>query len=169
MIIVLAYFIILLIILVHDKSKNPASNLTKAIVFDLEKVVKHGDIIHPILEYKAGSFFELNTIPQGSDLIFINGVLHDWNDEECQIILKNAAKSLTKDGRIMVVDLATPGSVQEDPMFNTKTKFDVFMMTITSGFFRTKSEYNKLWQDSSLTLVEVRPTRSLNTLWILSP
>lgn len=153
------------ILKMYDSNATTNSKLSKAIVFDLETVVQHGDGKHPILQYVGGSFFDLNTIPKGADVIIINGVLHDWNDEECFQILSNAAATLPTGGRIIVLDIATPD--QGDPLFYSASQLDVFMMAVSSGFYRSLEEYNEIWSQSKLKLVEVRPTRSLYKIWIL--
>ena len=86
----------------YDSKGTPSSKLTKAIVFDLSTVVPHGDVKNPILQYAVGSFFKVSTIPTGADVTLINGVLHDWNDEECVEILSNAASAMAEGGRILV-------------------------------------------------------------------
>ena len=148
------------------KDLKPKSKLSKAIVFDLEKVVTHADQVHPILSFASGSFFDLSTIPTGADVIFINNVLHDWNDEECHAILSNANKVLEPGGRIIIVDLAVPID-PTDPLLFVATRLDVFMMTISTGHFRTVNEYNELWGPSGLKLVEFRPVRNIFSIWIL--
>jgi len=149
----------------HSKEVKPSSSLTSAIVFDLEKTVSHGNLKHEIMKYQAGSFFEPSTIPS-ADVILINGVLHDWNDQECAQILTNAAAKLEANGRIIVADFAVPD--RGHPFFNVITRLDVFMMTISSGWFRTTPEYDAVWKLANLKVVEARPTRSLNTVWILA-
>lgn len=143
------------------------SKLTKAIVFDLPKVVIHGSF--PEAEYVGGSFFELSTIPTGADVILINGVLHDWNDDECLAILSNAQAVLANspNSRIVVADFIVPDS-KSHPLFNAITRFDIFMMTVSTGHFRTMAEYKKVFESANLTLIDVRPTRSLNSLFVLA-
>jgi len=153
------------ILKLHDKHTLSNSKLSKAIVFDLPEVVKHGDQYHEILQYQGGSFFNITSIPRGADVILINGVLHDWNDDECVTILKNAASVLESKGTIIVTDSAVPKS--NDPLFNSITQLDVLMMTISSGDFRTYDEYRSIFSRANLTLKESRPTRSLVTLFIL--
>jgi hypothetical protein len=153
------------ILKLHDKHAFSNSKLSKAIVFDLPEVVKHGDQYHEILQYQGGSFFNITSIPRGADVILINGVLHDWNDDECITILQNAASVLESQGTIIVTDSAVPKS--NHPLFNIITQMDVHMMTISSGDFRTYDEYRSIFSRANLTLKESRPTRSLVTLFIL--
>lgn len=149
----------------HDKTAKPASLLTKAIVFDLASVIQHGNVKHPLVEYVGGSFFELNTIPRGADAVLINGVIHDWSDEEATIILQNVQQVLASGGRILVSDAALPGT--SHPLHSAIARFDVFMMMASHGFFRTYAEYDALFAKAGLKLLETRPTRGLNTIWVL--
>lgn len=149
----------------HDKSAKPSSQISKAYIFDLPSVIQHGYVKHPLAEYVGGSFFELDTIPRGADAILINGVIHDWSDEESMTILQNAQKVLAPGGRILVTDAAVPDS--SHPMHFTMARIDVFMMMASHGFFRTHAEYEALWAKAGLRLLETRPTRSLNSIWVL--
>lgn len=151
----------------HDKTAKPNSKLTQAIVFDLEKVVVHGSVTHPLVQYRGGDFFEPSTIPTGADVILINNVLHDWNDAKFIEVITNAKNALApgKASRVVVVDAAIPDF--SHPFFNSISRMDVFMMTVSSGFFRTPAEYNALWPAAGLRLVGTRSTRSLMTVWIL--
>jgi hypothetical protein len=54
-------------------------------------------------EAVAGDFFE--AVPQG-DVMLLKQILHDWNDEQCIILLRNCAASLPKAGRVLVVESA---------------------------------------------------------------
>ena len=153
------------ILQLYDSDAFPGSKLTKAIVFDQPQVVKHGNYKHEILQYQGGSFFEIDTIPRGADVILINGVLHDWSDNECIEILRNAASVLEPNGTIIVVDSAIPKS--DHPLYNIITRLDVFMMTVSHGDFRTFDEYNSVFSRANLTLKESRPTRSVVSVFIL--
>ena len=138
-------------------------------IYEFTSVVLSSSLIFSndaLTQFKEGSFFDVPSIPKAeADVILINGVLHDWNDEECITILRNAADALLPGGRIIVTDSAVPEAGH--PFFNTVSRLDIFMMTISSGFFRTFPEYDKLWTGANLRLLESRPTRSINTLWVL--
>jgi C-methyltransferase len=154
---------------IHGKYAKPDSNLTSIIVLDLEKVVASADLKTEGLSYVVGDFFEPSTIPQNADLILLHGVIHDWSDEEAVEILKNArnALPLSPNARIIVADNAIPVD-RSHPFYGPIAGMDVFMATLTSGTYRTHPEYNNLWTEADLKLVETRDTRSIETLWILS-
>ena len=149
----------------YHKSIIKDSNLEKAIVMDLPEIVAYNkEPVNNKLIYIGGNFFDASTIPSG-DVMIINGVLHDWNDEECIQILKNCASKLEPNGRLIVIDNAVPE--KSHPFFNIITRMDILMMIATSGSLRTFPEYDKLWNLSGLKLIETRETRSVNSLWIL--
>ena len=154
------------ILKIHDREIKKHSNLSMVYVFDLEQIVKNGVVKHPLVEYRAGSFFISSNIPTGADCILINNVIHEWNDEESLNILRNAVSVLEKGGVIIVSDVVA--YERSDPLFNAFARFDVFAMVVSKGRFRTYSEYNALWCRANLTVVEMRPTRSLNTIFILA-
>jgi len=120
-------------------------------------------LIH-VLNLLGDRFFDVLTIPKGSDLYMINGVLHDWSDEECITILNNTRMAMKPGGTIVIMDLAVDPS---SALYNAQTRLDVFMMAISTGWFRTVEEYNTLWPKSGLKLKQLIKTRSINLIWEL--
>ena len=53
-------------------------------------------------EIVEGSFFD--PIRQRADVCILSRVLHDWNDEECQQILKNARGAMSSDSTLLIVE-----------------------------------------------------------------
>jgi O-methyltransferase domain/Dimerisation domain len=74
-----------------------------------------------------GSFFE--EVPSGADAYIIKTVLHNWNDENVLLILRNCRKAMTKGNRLLVADfLHTIDSVTTLSPF-----MDLMGLSISSG------------------------------------
>lgn len=79
------------------KIKNPA---VKCVLLDLQKVVENVTI--PNIQKIGGSFFD--KIQSQSEAIVLSRVLHDWNDEKANIILKNCLEILPSNGTLYVIE-----------------------------------------------------------------
>lgn len=132
----------------------------KGIVFDEEYVVD--ETIKKIEEHgfskkcsvSAGNFFE--AVTAGADLYLMKHVLHDWNDEQSEQILKNCSKAMHENSKILVIEAVIPTGNTGHP-----GKFmDINMMAMTGGKERTEAEYASLFANSGLKLERVIYTNS---------
>jgi hypothetical protein len=87
---------------VLENIKAKYSNV-ECILFDLPKVIEKVTI--PYIQKISGSFFE--KIPSQSEAIILSRVLHDWNDEKANIILKNCFEALLNNGILYVIENCT--------------------------------------------------------------
>ncbi len=84
-------------VLENIKAKNPN---VECVLFDLEKVVERLTI--PNIEKIGGSFFD--KLPNQSEAIVLSRILHDWNDENANVILKNCFKALPNNGTLYIIE-----------------------------------------------------------------
>jgi C-methyltransferase len=115
-------------------------------------------------EFVTGNFFE--SIPDGFDVHLITAVLHDWSDDDCVRILRNALHALEPDGRIVVVDSELePGRRNA---FAQAT--DALMLAFTpGGRERTAAQFAALWDRAGLRCVDQQTLPSLLTRYELRP
>ena len=90
------------------------------------------------VKFHAGDMFDRATIPE-AEVVFLKNILHNWEDKECDTILKNVHSSLpAAGGTIVIVEsfVPNPGEVREDDhhAFN----MDFYMM-VTGHFCYTHS------------------------------
>jgi ubiquinone/menaquinone biosynthesis C-methylase UbiE len=106
-------------------------------------------------EIMGGDFFE--SVPRGGNAYLLKHVLHDWDDGDCQRILKNCRRAIAKGGRLLVVEVLIPPG--NDPDYG---KFlDLQMLVVTKGGReRTQAEYGELFESTGFALVGVIETRS---------
>lgn len=116
----------------------------KGIVFDLPSVVGDRDRLWaPRLgladrcAYVGGDMFK--AVP-AADAYTLKLILHDWNDDECVVILSNLRRSVIGKGHVFIVEHVVSGPDQ--PHF--AKLFDIHMMCWGTGRERTEAEYASL-------------------------
>jgi hypothetical protein len=90
------------------------------------------------LETVAGDFF--TAVPGGGDLYLLRFILHDWDDDECGVILSAVAAAAAPGARLAVVEHLLP----EDSSPHHGWMFDMNMMVMLTGRERTTREYADL-------------------------
>ncbi|GMH07279.1 hypothetical protein Nepgr_009119 [Nepenthes gracilis] len=92
----------------------------------------------------------LKAIPQ-ANAVLLKSVLHNWNDEECVMILKQCKEAILKSnnrGKVIVIDIVL-GNKNND--HDAQVFFDLLMMTATTGKERNEEEWHKLFVDASFS------------------
>lgn len=88
--------------------------------------------------YVAGDFFA--SVPQGRDLYFLCGVVHDWDDERAVTILRNCRAAVSTAGRLLLLETVVP---ENDSMHFSKI-LDLNMLAMSSGRERSQTEFRTL-------------------------
>ena len=72
----------------------------KCYLFDLPLVVKNAGASK--VTKIAGDFF--HSIPKIADALILSRVLHDWDDDKCNLILSNCAKAMDKNSDLYIIE-----------------------------------------------------------------
>ena len=103
------------------------------------------------IEVHGGDFFE--EVMGKADGIVLRHVLHDWGDDACTTLLRNAHAALAEGGRLLIVEkVITPGN---EPGF--AKLLDLNMLAI-GGKERTEEQYRQLLERAGLELLSVHRT-----------
>ncbi len=152
-------------LLAHILNTNKTA---KGILFDEPYVTTHADGILKSrgvadrVQVAGGDFFK--SVPAGGDAYIMKVVIHDWDDEKCNIILKNIATVLTPKSKLLVIEGVIAG--MNEPQIGKL--LDINMLVMTGGMERTEEEYRNLFASAELKLVKVYPTPSpLNILEVI--
>jgi hypothetical protein len=97
----------------------------------------------------AGSF--LDGVPAGGDIYVMKNILHDWDDPEAHIILRNCHQEMRPGARLLIVErmLAPPNEGAEG-------KFsDLNMLVNAGGRERTSDEFAALLSSAGFELREM--------------
>ena len=130
----------------------------KGVLFDLPSVVKGADQVVQAkgvarrCEVVSGDFFQ--SVPAGGDAYILKWIIHDWDDDRAQAILKNCRAAIGADGRLLLVERVLPP--RDAP--SSVAIGDVTMLVLTGGRERTKAEYAELLRRSGFRLTTIVPT-----------
>lgn len=135
--------------------KNPE---VKGILFDAAEVIEgarpkvEAAGLEDRLETMSGDFFK--SVPEGGDAYIMKWIIHDWDDEKSNTILRNCRNHMQPNGRLILVDSVVPET--DEPHFS---KFiDLNMLVMTGGKERTEKEFEQLLADAGFRLLRVIPT-----------
>jgi uncharacterized SAM-dependent methyltransferase len=78
--------------------------------------------------------------------------MHNWQDKECQIILKNIADAMAPDSRLLIGEMVVP----DKPEGVDKTAYWMDLcMLIIGGKERSEREFSELLDSTGLKLVKI--------------
>jgi hypothetical protein len=124
------------------------------ILFDQESVVKDhvvADFVERV-DIQPGNFFE--RVPS-ADLLLMKNVLHDWNDEKCQVILSRCRAAMQSSTRLLIIEMVITSPADLMGVF-----YDLHMQVVLGGRERTELEFSELFQKAGLILQRIIPTKS---------
>lgn len=132
----------------------------KGILYDQPQVLAGADEVlknagtFERVEKTEGNFFE--EIPVKADVYLMKFIIHDWNDEQSEAILKNLAKSAEPGAKVLLIESV----VEEDDSPSMSKIMDLNMLVMTGGKERTATEYAALFEKTGFKLTNVFPTPS---------
>ena len=102
----------------------------------------------------GGNFFE--HIPAGADGYMMKYIIHDWNDDQCETILRNCRQAMAPGGRVLVVEHVIGAGNKPD----FGKMMDINMLVLTGGQERTQEQFKALFARAGLRLKRVYATDS---------
>ncbi|WP_216913727.1 methyltransferase [Nocardia noduli] len=133
---------------------------SRGILFDLPEVVAKAPATLAELGVadrcvvESGSFFD--RVPPGGDAYLLKHIVHDWDEEQIGQILRVLRTAMTRDSRLLLVELVLPENTRPHP----GKYIDLEMLINTGGRERTESEYRDLLAQAGFTLERCVPTIS---------
>jgi hypothetical protein len=106
------------------------------------------------LDWISGDFFQ--SWPIQADVIIMSRVLHDWDDNKCEAILKNARAALKKNGKIVLVETILSENSEECGLC------DLHLLTVSGGKERTLNEFIQLGNKCGISLCGVNKISALH-------
>ena len=135
--------------------KNPE---VKGVLFDAPEVIEgarpkiEAAGLADRIETVGGDFF--TSVPAGGDAYIMKWIIHDWDDEKSNAILRNCRSRMRANGKLILVDSVVPET--DEPHFS---KFiDLNMLVMTGGKERTETEFAELLAAAGFKLLRVIPT-----------
>ncbi len=136
----------------------------RGVLFDLPEVVatvRVPDRLRNRLRTVGGDLFA--EWPCSGDVVMLARVLHDWDDECAQRILRRARQSLRPGGRIYLVEMVLSDEKPEGGLL------DLNMLVVCGARERTLDEWSTLVSEAGLIVVRVTPNPSYGALIELRP
>jgi len=103
---------------------------------------------------EPGDFFK--SVPIGADAYILSHVIHDWNDDQCLMILNHIREAMNVAGRLLLVEMVLPLGDTPHP----GKILDITMLVQMGGRERTETEYASLLSKAGFRLTQVVPTSS---------
>lgn len=125
---------------IADEHKN-----TKCYLLDKKEVLEF--VKHKNITKIAGDFFV--EIPEIAEVVILSRVIHDWNIDKANLILKNVYKALPKNGILFLIENLT------DRIKNKATLLSLNMHLITKSYERSEQEYTNLLKRNGFKVEEV--------------
>jgi hypothetical protein len=134
----------------------------RGVLFDLPDVVERssGSMaatgVSERCEFVGGNFFE--DVPINEGTFILRHILHDWDDQKCEAILRNIATDCAVGTRVLIAETVVAGRNEPD----VGKMFDVAMMgLLPGGKERTEDEYGALLRAAGFELTNITPTESV--------
>lgn len=134
----------------------------QGILFDRPPVVAgaelllQGEGVADRCQIVGGDFF--TSVPAGADTYILKYIVHDWDDERAEKILRNCYQAMASGGRVLIVEAVIPAG--NEP-FIGKLR-DIVMLTVTSGGVeRTEAEFRELLARAGFRLNRIIPTQTI--------
>lgn len=126
----------------------------RGVLYDQESVVKNHVLaeVGQRAEIQTGSFFE--QVP-AADVLVMKSVLHDWNDEKCQVILRHCREVMQPASRLLIIDM-----VIASPADSIGAFYDLHMQALLGARERTEDEFRRLLNEAGMQLNRIIPTHS---------
>lgn len=110
-------------------------------------------------EFLPGDFFE--SVPAGGDAYVLKSVIHDWNDERGEAILRNCRRAMDERARLLLVERIVPPRLAVSAAHRAIARGDLNMLVSWGSRERTEAEYRALLGGAGLevrTIVAAGPT-----------
>lgn len=106
-------------------------------------------------ELVGGDFFV--SVPPGGDAYVMAHILHDWEDEPAEKLLRNIRRAIAAGTRLLVIEKIIPAG--DGP--SLAKLMDIHMLVLTGGLERTEEEFRGLLARAGFRLEVVTPTASI--------
>lgn len=104
----------------------------------------------------GGDFFR--EVPGGADAYLLKHVIHDWNDERAEAILRTCRRAAASGSRLLLVEGVYPAPIDQSDLSRGAASNDVNMLVCTGGRQRSEAEFRALYAATGFRLTRIVPT-----------
>ena len=87
-------------------------------------------------------------VPSDGDVYILSRVLHDWDEQQCRLILKRCAEAMSPNAQLLILERLLP----EDDSPSLAAAWDVHMLCNVGGRERAAGHYRRLLRESGFML-----------------
>jgi hypothetical protein len=137
-----------------------ANPMLHGVVFDQPHVISGAQSILAALgvsdrcDVVGGDFFA--ELPQGMDGQILKSVIHDWDDADSLLILKNCRRAIQPQGKLLLVEFVIPVGNTPHP----GKLSDINMLVALGGQERTEAQFRTLLSDAGFRLTRIIPIQT---------
>lgn len=123
------------------------------VLFDLPEVIEKNTTMRSNrCRLISGDFFD--SIPSGGDVYLLKSILHDWDDQNAERILKNCRQVMGPKSRLLMIEVV----LQPKDQSTYANCMDVLMLAITGGKERSLESFNQMIENCGFVLEHIYPT-----------
>ena len=100
----------------------------------------------------GGSFFD--ELPQGNDIYILRQIVHDWDDDRAEMILRNCRAAMTRPSKLLLVERRVDPDHREAMRV---LQVDMEMLVNVGGMERTDSQYRSLLNRAGFEMTRIIP------------
>lgn len=108
-------------------------------------------------EFLTGDFFE--SIPGQKDAYLLKSIIHDWDDEHSELILKNCRKAMPAHGKLLLIDRIMPERLSVSSEDQSMVRSDLTMLIGPGGRERSAAEFGRLFDAAGFQLQRIIPLK----------
>lgn len=129
----------------HPRLKGVLVDLPEVLADARPRLAASGELAHRCT-LDPGSFFD--EVPASCDRYLLLAVVHDWDDDQAERLLRRVAGALGPNGHALVVENVLSDSPKDEFVATS----DLLMLALASGRERTAAQFQSLFQRSGLRL-----------------
>nr|POE55165.1 caffeic acid 3-o-methyltransferase 1 [Quercus suber] len=104
------------------------------------------------IKHVGGDMFQ--NVPKG-DAIVMKNILYDWNDENCNKLLRTCYKALPDNGKVVIIELRMLEATVSSMASQYISRLDISMLLNLEGQERTEKEFEALCKESGFSNFQV--------------
>lgn len=137
---------------------NPA---TSGVLFDLPHAIEGGKRrfeeagLTSRCEFLEGNFFV--SVPGGADAYILKSIIHDWDDKNSKLILKNCRSATGNKGRLLLVERILPDRLEVSAAHQAAARTDLTMLVAHAARERTEAEFRELLNSAGFRVSRILP------------
>jgi SAM-dependent methyltransferase len=140
----------------------------RGVLYDLPSVVADADQVLNSAEVadrctvERGSFFD--AVPRYGNIYLFKQVIHDWDDERADAILRSCRQCVPPDARLLIIERRMPEFAEPRPAAEAYFADLEMLVMAPGGRERTEAEFAALLANAGFEHLRASPTSS--PLWV---